>query len=110
MLAFSAVTQFPINGSSTCGASEGVQASTSAEHVMTAERRKIRIAGAGALLATSSPDSRAGTRAKPPCSHTSAEPGCCARMRAVFVSPKVSPTRESADMVKPVCHGVENYT
>ena len=44
MLAFSAVTQFPTNGSSTRGAGETVQASTSAEHVMIGEKRKIRIA------------------------------------------------------------------
>src|SRR5258708_35491916 len=44
MLAFSAVTQFPTNGSSTRAAGESVQACTSAEHVMTAEKRKICIA------------------------------------------------------------------
>src|SRR5260370_29190359 len=44
MLAFSAVTQFPTNGSSTRAAGESVQASTTAEHVMTAEKRKICIA------------------------------------------------------------------
>jgi hypothetical protein len=44
MLAFSAVNQFPTNGSSTRWGGEGVQASTSAEHVMTVERRKTRIA------------------------------------------------------------------
>ena len=44
MLAFSAVTQFPTNGSSTRGGGETVQASTSAEHVMTVEKRKNRIA------------------------------------------------------------------
>ena len=44
MLAFSAVTQFPANGSSTRWGGGGVQAITSAEHVMTVEKRKIRIA------------------------------------------------------------------
>ncbi len=44
MLAFSAVTQFPTNGSSTRGAGETVQASTSAGHAMIGEKRKIRIA------------------------------------------------------------------
>jgi len=72
MLAFSAVTQFPTNGSSTRGAGETVQASTSAEHVMIGETRKIRIA---------SPE--LGTThtflvklAPPPLRRTSAEPGC----------------------------------
>ena len=97
MLAFSAVTQFPTNGSSTRGAGETVQASTSAEHVMVGEKRKIRIASpepgtAHTFLAKFAPPPFA---AAPPQS-----PG----------APKVSPTRESADMVKAVCHGVENYT
>jgi hypothetical protein len=43
MLASSAVTQFPTNGS-TRVAGETVQASVSAEHVMIVEKRKIRIA------------------------------------------------------------------
>jgi len=37
MLAFSAVIQFPTNGSPTRGAGETVQANTSAEHVMIVE-------------------------------------------------------------------------
>jgi hypothetical protein len=97
MLAFSAVTQFPTNGSSTRGAGETVQASTSAEHVMIGETRKIRIA---------SPE--LGT------THTFlvklAPPPFAAALPQSLGTPKVSPTRESADMVKAVCHGVENYT
>ena len=97
MLAFSAVAQFPINGSSTRGAGERVQACTSAEHVMIVEKRKIRIASlelgtAHTFLAKLAPPPFA---AAPPQS-----PG----------APKVSPTREFAGMVKAVCHGVENFT
>jgi hypothetical protein len=82
MLAFSAVTQFPINGSSTRADGGGAQASTSAEDVMTVERHKIRIA---------SP--RRGTTCIASYGRTSAEPGCRARMRVAFVSPSFSEAR-----------------
>src|SRR6202035_1447107 len=96
MLAFSAVTQFPTNGSSTRGAGETVQASTSAEHVMIGETRKIRIASPELAPLT-------------PSSSNSRHPLCAALPQSLG-APKVSPTRESADMVKAVCHRVENYT
>ena len=44
MLAFSAVTQFPTNGFSTRETGERVQVSSSAEHMTTAETRRIVIA------------------------------------------------------------------
>ena len=44
MLAFSAVTQFPTNGSSTRAAGESVQANINAEDVMTKKTRRNRIA------------------------------------------------------------------
>src|SRR5438874_1810839 len=107
MLAFSAVTQFPTNGSSTRGAGESAQASTSVEHVMTVETRKILISSPNpGTLACSLTDSRADVCAGPHAGRTVHS----AWMKAVFVSPKLpSPTRDSAIMVKPVCHGVENY-
>jgi hypothetical protein len=89
MLAFSAVTQFPTNGSSTRTAGEGVQASTSAEHVMTVERHKFRIASPQlGTIRTLSPDSRVDTRARAHAA-TSAAPRMLRRMRAVFASPRV---------------------
>jgi hypothetical protein len=39
-----------------------------------------------------------------------APPPFAAALPQSLGTPKVSPTRESADMVKAVCHGVENYT
>ena len=92
MLAFSAVTQLPTNGSSTRGAGETVQASTSAEHVMIGETRKIRIASPElGTNRTLSQDSRADTRTRAPSGRTSAALWMQRRMRAVSVSPKGSP-------------------
>ena len=101
MLALSAVTQFPTNGSSTRWGGEGVQAITSAEHVMTAERRNTRIASLE-LGATRIFLARplAGTRAGPHAAAPPPEPGSRARIMAVFASPKFSPNHESADMLE----------
>jgi hypothetical protein len=96
MLAFSAVTQFPTNGSSTRTAGEGVQASTSAEHVMSVKKRKIRIVSRE-LCTTRTFLARYARR----CSR---QDEGCVRL------PKVPPAREFTVMVKPVCHRVENYT
>ena len=90
MLAFSAVTQFPTNGSSTRTVGEGVQANTSAEHVMTVERHKTRIASPQlGTTRTLSSDSRVDTRTRAPCGRTSAAPRMLHRMRALFVFPRV---------------------
>jgi hypothetical protein len=110
MLALSAVTQFPTNGSSTRWGGEGVQAITSAEQIMTAERRNTRIASPelGPTRIFLARRARGYSR-RAPCSRASAEPGCRARIRAVFASPKCSPNHEAADMLRPVYHKVENY-
>ena len=102
MLAFSDVTQFPTNGSCAFGAGESVQASTSAEHVITVERRNIRIASPelGHYPQNSSPDTRTGARAKPHATAPLQSPGAAPGW-VLYSSPlKVSPPRESADMVR----------
>src|SRR5271169_4999304 len=87
MLAFSAVTQFPTNGSSTRTAGEGVQASTSAEHVMTVEKRN-RIAAAGYHSHVVARLARRYSHQDPMRPHLRSAPEL-RRMRAVFVSPRV---------------------
>src|SRR5271167_2250449 len=108
MLAFSAVTQFPTNGSSTRTAGEGVQASTSAEHVMTVEKRN-RIAAAGYHSHVVARLARRYSHQDPMRPHLRSAPDAAQDEGRVRL-PKGSPARASANMVEPVCHRVENYT
>ena len=86
-----------------------MQASTSAENVMTVKRRNTRIAfpelGASRLpcqtrsqVLTQAPMRPRPRRAWMPCQDKS-----CVRL------PKSSPNHESTDMLRPVYHRVENY-
>ena len=109
MLAFSAVTQFPTNGSSTRWGGKGVQANTSAEDVMTVKRRDTR---------TAFPELGASRLPRQICSQVLTEAPLRPRLRRAWMPcqdkgcvrlPKSSPNHESVDMLGPVYHRVENY-